>query len=201
VQLRERGVPGSIQRLLRMLDSPHEVEREAAHAGLGEFRFARYLALFDTLAADARRATGLLVKQIDGEAQAALRVELAAAARSRRKRALEMCLTMNLVAETIDDIANLLRDEDQFLRIEAIRVLATHDCETTRHALRDSLVDGHPLVQEAAEFALTQLLRREPALPNPQPEPGDAPVNPPDPAMLGELGFLATTPQSAGALA
>jgi HEAT repeat protein len=159
VQLRERGVPGAIQRLLQMLDSPQEVEREAAYAGLGEFRFERYLTLFDALAPDARRATGLLVKQIDVEAVAKLQAELTAAARSRRKRALEMCEAMGLVAVTIGEIAGLLRDDDQFLRIEAIRVLATCDCETTRHALRDSLVDTHPLVQEAAELALAQLLR------------------------------------------
>jgi HEAT repeat protein len=196
-QLRERGVPGSIQRLLRMLDSPHEVEREAAHAGLSEFRFERYLALFDTLAADARRATGLLVKQIDGSALAGLRVELAAAARSRRKRALEMCLAMNLVAETIDDIAGLLRDDDQYLRMEAIRVLATCDCETTRYALRDSLVDTHPLVQEAAESALTQLLRREARQPTPVADA--ATPNSSDTVSLGALSPLSLLPQAAGA--
>jgi hypothetical protein len=162
-QLRDRGVPGAIQRLLVMLDSPHEVEREAAHTGLGEFRFDRYLTLFDTLSSDARRATGLLVKQIDTHTLTALKNELIAAARSRRKRALEMCLAMGLVEESIAEIAALLRDDDQFLRIEAIRVLATCDCTTTRHALRDSLVDTHPLVQEAAELALTKLLQLVPA--------------------------------------
>lgn len=158
-QLRDRGVPGAIQRLLVMLDSPHEIEREAAHTGLGEFRFDRYLALFDTLSSDARRATGLLVKQIDTNTLAALKTELTAAARSRRKRALDICLAMGLVEESIAEIAALLRDDDQFLRIEAIRVLATCDCPTTRHALRDSLVDTHPLVQEAAELALAKLVQ------------------------------------------
>jgi HEAT repeat protein len=187
-QLRERGVPGAIQRLLQMLDSPHEVEREAAQTGLGEFRFERYVQLFDTLSPDARRATGLLVKQIDAAALTALQAELTAAARSRRKRALEMCVAMGLVEETIDEIAGLLRDDDQFLRIEAIRVLATCDCETTRQALRDSLVDTHPLVQEAAEASLTHLLKLA----------GPSEVRPSDTAALGENDRLALAAQPAG---
>jgi HEAT repeat protein len=161
VQLRERGIPGAIQRLLALLDSSHQVEREAAQAGLAEFRFDRFLAAFDELGRDARRVTGALVKQIDTGTLPALRTELSAASRSRRKRALELCLALDAVPDTIDEIADLLRDDDQFLRIDALRVLATFDCPTTRQALRDSLVDTHPLVQEAAELALAQLVKRE----------------------------------------
>jgi len=161
VQLRERGLPGAIQRLLVLLDSPHQVEREAAQAGLAEFRFDRFLAAFGELGRDARLVTGALVKQIDPQTLPALRAELSAASRGRRKRALEMCLALGAVPDTVEEIADLLRDDDQFLRIEALRVLATYDCPTTRQALRDSLVDAHPLVQEAAETALAQLVRRE----------------------------------------
>jgi HEAT repeat protein len=161
-QLRERGVPGAIQRLLHLLDSPHQLEREAAQAGLAEFRFDRFLAAFESLGSDAQRVTGLLVKQIDAQSLPALRAELTAASRSRRKRALEMCVAMDAVADTIDEIAGLMRDDDQFLRIDAVRVLASHDCPTTRLTLRDALVDSHPLVQQTAEAALTRLVQRQP---------------------------------------
>jgi HEAT repeat protein len=189
-QLRERGVPGAIQRLLQMLDSPHEVEREAAQTGLAEFRFARYLATFDSLSPDSRRVTGLLVRQIDGDALPALQAELSAAARSRRKRALEICLAMDLVEAAIDEIAGLLRDDDQYLRIEAIRVLSTCDCETTRHALRDSLVDTHPLVQEAAEAALAFIKRRRaPSAPSAR-----------LPTAAGAMNLAPSFPQPSGAV-
>ena len=57
-QLRDRNVPGAIQRLLALLDSPHEVEREAAQAGLIEFTFDRFSANFDQLTPQARETAG-----------------------------------------------------------------------------------------------------------------------------------------------
>ena len=166
-QLRERGVPGAIQRLLHLLDSTHQIEREAAQAALAEFRFDRFLAAFESLSSDAQRVTGLLVKQIDPDSLPALRLELAAASRSRRKRALDMCVAMDAVADAIDEIAGLMRDDDQFLRVDAVRVLASYDCPTTRHTLRDALIDSHPLVQQAAERALGLLLARHQKNENP----------------------------------
>jgi hypothetical protein len=84
------------------------------------------------------------------------------------------------VSVMIEEIAALLRDDDQFLRIEAIRVLATCDSPTTRHTLRDALVDRHPLVQEAAESALAALLKRGGSLSGSPPDlPSDALSQPP----------------------
>jgi HEAT repeat protein len=160
-QLRPRDIPGGVERLLRLLDSTHQIEREAAQAGLEEFQFDRYLANFDSLAPDARRRTGLLVKQIDPQYAAGLRHELTATTRGRRKRALELIVAMQATAELENEVAHLLQDDDQYLRVEAIRVLATTDTPRIRGALRDSLVDAHPLVQEAAEAALARLVRSD----------------------------------------
>jgi hypothetical protein len=83
-----------------------------------------------------------------------------------------------------------LRDDDQYLRIEAIRVLSTCDCETTRHALRDSLVDTHPLVQEAAEAALAFIKRRRaPSAPSAR-----------LPAAAGAMNLAPSFPQPSGAV-
>ncbi|MEX2174529.1 MAG: HEAT repeat domain-containing protein [Pirellulaceae bacterium] len=158
-QLRRRGVPGAIQRLLGILDSPHQVEREAAQGNLTEFTFARFLAAFESLGTDIRRVTGRLVRQIDPDCLAAVRLELNASARSRRKRALELVQALGAVEDLEDEIAAMLSDEDQFLRIEAIRVLASSDRPRARQTLRDALIDPHPLVQEAAEVALAERLR------------------------------------------
>lgn len=156
-QLRERGVPGAINRLLQLLDSPHQAEREAAQAGLAEFRFERFAANFDNLSAEARTTAGPLVRRVDPQAIDHVRAEFDAPTRGRRKRALEMALALSAVAELQAEAAKLLRDEDQYLRIDAIRALATIDSPTVRQLLRDALLDPQALVQQAAEVALAAL--------------------------------------------
>ena len=158
-QLRPRGVPGAVNRLLELLDSPHQAEREAAQAGLEEFQFERFAARFDELTTQARMTAGKLVRRIDPQALDRLRSELESASRGRRKRALEMAAALDAVMELHEAIAALLADEDPYLRIEAIRVLATADHPATRQVLRSALLDTNPLVHEAAEAALYLLSR------------------------------------------
>ncbi len=157
-QLRARDLPGATLRLMRLLESQHQIEREAAQAGLVEFQFDKYLAAFDGLALEARRSTGMLVRQIDREWAANLSRELSASSRARKRRALAIAAATDSTEELEDEIAALLADHDPFLRIEAIRVLAECDTPRVRQALRDALVDTNPLVHEAAESALAKLL-------------------------------------------
>ncbi|HZN33617.1 MAG TPA: HEAT repeat domain-containing protein [Pirellulaceae bacterium] len=153
-QLRQRNVPGAINRLLQLLDSPHQAEREAAQAGLSEFRFERFAANFDNLSPEARRSAGPIVRRVDPQAIDQIRAELEAPTRGRRKRALEMSVALSAVLELQPLVAALLKDEDQYLRIEAIRALAPIDTPAVRQLLRDALLDPQPLVQQAAEAAL-----------------------------------------------
>jgi HEAT repeat protein len=101
------------------------------------------------------------VRRVDPQAAQRIREELSAPARGRKVRALELAVALAAVEELQGQIAGLLTDEDQFLRIEAIHALATHDNRATRDALRDSLLDSHPLVREAAESALADLTQRD----------------------------------------
>jgi HEAT repeat protein len=158
-QLRDRNVPGAIQRLLALLDSPHEIEREAAQAGLVEFTLERFSANFDQLTPEARQTAGALVRRVDPQAIDRLRADLDAPARGRKKRALELAVALNAVPQLQEPIKALLKDEDQYLRIEAIRTLALVDTSVTRQALRDALLDSQPLVQQAAEAALRELTK------------------------------------------
>lgn len=157
LQLRDRGVPGAINRLIALLDSTHQVEREAAQASLEEFRFGHFSSNFDSLTEEARRSTGPLVRRIDPQSLVELRLELDAPTRSRRKRGLEMAVAMDAVAILHDAVVALLKDEDQFLRVEAVRALASCDSARTRQVLREALLDSHPLVVEAAETVLAKL--------------------------------------------
>ena len=159
VQLRERSVPGAIGRLIGLLDSPHQIEREAAQTSLAEFSFDRFLTTFDELPPHSRRSTGALVKRIDPLALVKVKAELDADTRSRRRRAIELALALEAVGELVEPIAALLKDDDQYLRAEAVRALASHDSPRTRAVLRDAMLDSHPLVQQAAEAALAQVMR------------------------------------------
>jgi HEAT repeat protein len=158
-QLRPRSVPGAVIRLLALLDSPHQAEREAARVGLEEFQFDRFAARFDELTAQSRMTAGKLVRRIDPEAVDRVRSELESASRGRRRRGLEMAVALDAVMELHDAITALLTDEDPYLPIEAIRVLATADHPATRQVLRSALLDTNPLVHEAAEAALYLLSR------------------------------------------
>jgi len=160
-QLRVRNLPGATQRLLELLDSNHEGEREAARAGLVEFSWERFSANFDALTPEARAASGALVCRVDPQAVDNVRAELDAPTRSRRKRALEMAVALNALAQLQPQIVSLLKDEDQFLRIDTINTLAQLDNPLTRQALRDALLDQHTLVQQAAEAALANLTRAD----------------------------------------
>jgi HEAT repeat protein len=160
-QLRDRNIPGAIQRLVGLLDSPYAEERDAAANSLQEFTFDRFSANFDQLTPESRLSSGALVRRVDPQAIDRLRNELTTATRGRKQRALDLALALDAVEELHAQIATLLVGEDQYLRIEAIRALATHDSRATRNALRDSLLDPHPLVREAAESALADLTSRD----------------------------------------
>ncbi len=152
--LRERGIPGAMQRLVELIDSPHEEVREAARGSLTEFCFERFLGAFDTLEESVRRNTGRLVKLVDPTAVAQLRDEFQTPSRNRRLRALGMAMAMQVAPQVESDVILTASDPDQFLRCEAARALADCDSETASNALRELLLDRVASVQEAAEQAL-----------------------------------------------
>jgi HEAT repeat protein len=162
-QLRTRNIPGAIQQLLTLLESPHAAEREAAREGLAEFTLERFSANYDQMTPHARAAAASLVRRVDSQVIEKLEIELTAKARSRRKRALELAVALDAVAALQDSIAAAIKDDDQYVRIEAIRVLAKIDNHGSRQVLRDALLDSNPLVQQAAEAALAEMTRRDTA--------------------------------------
>ncbi|MFN0019203.1 MAG: HEAT repeat domain-containing protein [Pirellulaceae bacterium] len=161
LQLRTRGIPGSMNRLVTMLDSPHEVERQAASKSLEEFTFSSYAANFNYLDEESRERSGQLVRRIDPNSASLLKEELCAASRTRRRRGLEMALHMGLVTELQDVIAALTRDEDQYIRLEAVRLLGICPTDISGQVLREALSDSRILVQEAAERGLHDLTLKD----------------------------------------
>jgi HEAT repeat protein len=159
-QLRPRNIPGAIERLIDLLESIYPEEREVAQAGLAEFRFERFAAQFGQLTPEARQTTGLIVRRVDPRSVECVAKELAAQSRSRRLRGMELAVALCAAEELEDEIAALANDEDQYVRIEAIRTLAALATPRAQQTLRDSLLDTQPLVQDAAETELAKLVRR-----------------------------------------
>jgi len=157
VQLRKRGIPGAMALLIDLVESPHELVRQAARQSLSEFRFQRYLASFDLMQDDIRQSTGLLVRKIDPTSLAGLRREMKVASRMRRMRALGVALAMGAVPKLEENVIELLSDDDHMVRKEAARALAHGETPATLEALREALLDGSVSVQEMAEESLRHL--------------------------------------------
>ena len=175
VQLRGRGIPGALARLVEMIDSPHEAVRDAARRCLAEFSFARYLSSFDLLDEEVRTSTGELVEKVDPQAPAMLRAELTSAVRSRRLRGLAMARALGLVADLEDAILPLAKDEDHMIRAEAAQTLGQSTSPAARRALAGALADRSATVQGAAGTSLRRQfpgLAAAPAPPAQVPNPG-----------------------------
>lgn len=153
-QLRSRGIPGALQHLIDLLDSPHVVVQQAARENLGEFAFPRFMAAYDTLDERARHSTGMLVRKVDLETVPLLLKELNSPARTRRLRAIDVASTIGVVAEVEQAMIDLLSDEDYVVRIEAATALAQSVTPLSQRALEGALADTSQLVQEAAERSL-----------------------------------------------
>ncbi len=159
-QLRNRGIPGALPKLIKLVDSPHEVVRQAVRESLTEFRFKRYLATFEMLEDDVRRSTGALVLKIDPETLPTLREELCAKTRTRRLRALEVASVLDAVESVEPLVVQLLKDSDHMVRIEAARALMASDSPAAAAALTDALTDHSVPVQETAQRSLIEISRR-----------------------------------------
>ena len=156
-QLRSRGIPGTLSRLVELLDSPHAVVRQAARKSLEEFSFQRYLAAFEMLDEEVRRGTGMLVKKVDPRLVPLLAEEMKSPMRTRRLRALEVAKTVEAVEELEANIIEMLNDEDHLVRVEAATTLAQASSQDSSIALRRSLEDSSPAVREAARQTLKSL--------------------------------------------
>lgn len=168
-QIRDRHVSNAMAILLKQIDSPHEIVREATCEALSEFSFDNFLAGFEGLHDDARRTTGALVKKVDSKTIAGLMSEMEEPSRKRRLRAIEMADVMELVPELTESVLELLDDEDYLVRAAAADVLQL--CPTTEvvEALQLLTRDRSAAVKNAAKASLEVLeslpLKASPELP------------------------------------
>ena len=165
-QIRGRGIPGALPRLVEMVDSPHAVVRKAARKNLGEFSFDRFLNAFDLLEDEVRQTTGELVKKVDPKTIPQLREEIVSKVRTRRLRGLTVAGALGVVGQVEEAIIGLLDDEDHIVRAEAVATLSAWG---SLAALERAAVDPSPAVREAARNGLMNRAVR------PQNETGNTP--------------------------
>ena len=159
LQLRRRGIPSVLARLVEMLESPHSMVRQAARKSLAEFSFKRYLAAFDILDEEVRQSTGQLVKKVDSHTIPLLQAEFRARARTRRLRAVAIARAIEVVAEVEADLIELLHDEDHVVRIEAAAALAAGVSEASVTALQETLADRSAAVVDAVRRSLASRMQ------------------------------------------
>jgi hypothetical protein len=156
-QLRERRIPGAMNKLLELVESPSEEVNAAARDALWEFTFDNYATRFDLLDDEARRSMGARVARVDRTSIARLRAELENPARRLRLRGIEMIAAMGLLPQLADALIERLQDEDHLIRAAAADALQHCTADDVRTALLAAIDDRSIAVQTAARNSLRAL--------------------------------------------
>jgi HEAT repeat protein len=157
-QLRQRGIPDAINRIMEFLESGHDLVQDAARASLADFTVDRFRAAFDEMNDETRSATGELVRRVDASLPDALRQDILCPSRARRLRAIEMARVSGAVAPLERELIASLDDEDHFIRSAAAAALGQSNTFASRMALRSALSDRSVGVRQAARDSLDHLL-------------------------------------------
>ena len=153
-QIRDRHLAGTMSLLLKKIDSPHDVVREAVRESLSEFTFANLLAGYEAMTEEARRSTAMLVKKVDTKTVSGLTDEMEAASRKRRMRAIEMTELLELVHELSDKLIELLDDEDHLIRAATADLLRHCPEPHVLEALKAAMNDKSKSVRSAVTSSL-----------------------------------------------
>ncbi|HEX6962244.1 MAG TPA: HEAT repeat domain-containing protein [Lacipirellula sp.] len=156
-QLRHRRIPGTMAKLMELVDSPEEMVSSAAREALSEFSFENFQSRFDLLDDEARREMGTRVAKVDLTARARLKQELASPARRSRLRALQMAAAMDMFPQLADALVERLEDEDHLVRAAAAEALKHCKPSDVRSGLLAAMEDKSVAVQNAAKSSLAAL--------------------------------------------
>ncbi|MEM9352830.1 MAG: HEAT repeat domain-containing protein [Planctomycetota bacterium] len=160
---RQRRLPGTLPKLLRMLDSPHAEVRDTVRKSLSEFNFQSFAARFESMNEDLVESTAKLVRKVDPNITTSLVTELQSSLRSARLRAISMAVLLSSADEVAEAMIELLQDPEHVVRVAAADGLQHYDTPSVRGALRLALRDKSRSVQATAESSLAAL--GEPAEP------------------------------------
>ncbi|TWT35773.1 HEAT repeat protein [Posidoniimonas corsicana] len=156
-QLRNRGIEGSREKLIALLDHDHEEVQQAAQGCLTDVNYESFRAVYDHLEEPARRTHGRLVGKADPNCAAAVKSDLLAASPTQRLRTLEIAATLGIADRLADVLTDQLADPDAAVRAAAARALAGASEPAAREALQSALEDANSTVREAAAKSLAPL--------------------------------------------
>jgi hypothetical protein len=124
VQLRPRNIPGSIERLLGMVDHPDPCIKAALLKALPEFSLHRFLQQINKLSYELAASTACVVRKLDPNPLPLLIEEMQSRSPLRRRYAVMAAGAMGLASEVEPQIRHLLSDTDLMVRKETERVYA-----------------------------------------------------------------------------
>ncbi|HVT27338.1 MAG TPA: HEAT repeat domain-containing protein [Lacipirellulaceae bacterium] len=156
-QLRPRGQPDALPRLVALLDSRVPEVRDAARSSLAEFNFTRYRTMFDLLDDQSARTTGVLVHKIDHTAPQKLMEELSSPSITTILRAIDMTLAMEAANDVQQQLIELAAHENASVRREAVAALAYCRYDSVVGVLITATSDPNPMVAQAARSSLERL--------------------------------------------
>jgi len=159
-QLRQRGVPKAMERLITLVDDPAPEVRDAARSSLREFSFVRYRGSFDSMDEESRQKIGSLVAKVDLSAPQRLGELLGAPSVSTKLRALEMVAAMGAADSVIEHLAPLVEHADPAVRIEAVATLGTCRHTDPLPLLHEAEQDPVLYVREAASRSIDVIVNR-----------------------------------------
>jgi HEAT repeat protein len=153
-QLRPRGIFGALTRLIKALEDRDQHVRAAVQKQLPEFKFRRYVDLFDSMDLEMQHANGRIVRRVDPDWQSLLLAELQSETRLRRLRALRIAQCMEAGDEVYLTVIPFASDEEALARQQAIRVLGSSKAPEAVETIRQALLDPQVTVRQAAEEML-----------------------------------------------
>ena len=157
-QVRGRGLPNALGLLVARLDHSDARIQQAARDALSDYRFDRYLSIFDRLDESVRRSAGSIIWKIDPAAPETLRAELHNQAhRASRVRAAKVARMLDVVGQVVSEMVELLGDKDHMVRREAIESLATVDAPDLVGQLSRYAADREHHLREGARRAIDLL--------------------------------------------
>ncbi len=153
-QLRDRRVTGAMGLLIKLVDSPHELVRDAARESLSEFSLENYLKQFDALDDESGRSKGEMIAKGDKDFLRKLTAELDSRSRRNRMRAIEIAEVTGMVRSMATALVERLEDEDHLIRTAAAEILQHCPTAEVQQALQYATHDRSPAVQNAAKSTL-----------------------------------------------
>ncbi len=155
--LRQRDLPKASLKILQYAASPHDVVRNVVQHLLPEFRFGRFIDMFDQLGEEQRQAMFKMVKRIDPNLVEEITYQFENGDMATKAKTL-LCIEYGELVPTFEEslCTMLMKESNATLRGRAAKLLAAGHRELSRSTLvqafhRDASPDVRAIAKESLE--------------------------------------------------